>query len=340
MKGRTRKAGFLLGVFLLCQLSACGMFTKPVVHSQEENRETEDAIVVGFSQIGSESLWRTANTNSLQEELSKDNGFFLIYKNARQKQENQIKAIREFISQRVDYIVFSPVTEKGWDNVLLEAKEAGIPVIIIDRKVDVTDESLYMTWIGSNMVEEGRKAGEWLARTQKEKNREEEPLNIVMLLGTEGATATIGREEGFLEVAKKHENWKILEQVSADFTTAKGKEVMAELLQKHPEIDVVISQNDDMTFGALDANKESGRTVGENGDIETIISFDATRPALSMTGEGKISLSVECNPLQGSYVRNVILQKEMGFTIHKNYFVDEEIFTKENALTNLGERTY
>ena len=180
----------------------------------------ENLIVVGVSQIGSESVWRTANTASIQRAFTKENGYFLIFKNARQKQENQIKALRSFISQRVDYIAFSPITERGWDTVLQEAKEAGIPVILIDRRVRVSDDSLYTAWVGPDFVNEGRMAGEALEDCLKRNRRQDESIHIVVLKGTEGASSTIGRTRGFSSVAENHKNWNILEQEDAEFTTA------------------------------------------------------------------------------------------------------------------------
>lgn len=329
---------------LLC-LSGCGMFSLQNGGNPEDlyNLNTEDprdnVTVVGFAQVGSESVWRGANTASIQSALSQENGYFLIYKNARQKQENQIKMIREFISQRVDYIVFSPVSETGWENVLQEAKSAGIPVILVDRKVDVTDENLFTTWIGSDMNLEGQKAGLWLEEEQATSNPKNDPINIVVLKGTEGSTATIGRTEGFHDIAAKHPNWNILEETSADFTTAKGKEVMKNMLLKYPKIDVVISQNDDMTFGVLDAIEESDRTVGVEGEMK-LISFDATKEGLMLVKNGKVNLNIECNPYQGEYVDRIIQQVERGFTIFKHYYVDEEIYTIDNVDLAISNRTY
>ena len=198
-------------------------------HGVEQPEDTrtpvdDNLIVVGVSQVGSESVWRTANTASIQNIFTKENGYFLIFNNARQKQENQIKALRSFISQRVDYIVFSPITEDGWDTVLQEAKDAQIPVILIDRKVNVPDDSLYTTWIGSDFYKEGRMAATALDECLKRQNRGEDRIRIVVLQGTRGATATIGRTSGFNEIAGEHENWVILDQVDAEFTTAKGQE--------------------------------------------------------------------------------------------------------------------
>ncbi len=296
----------------------------------------ENLIVVGVSQIGSESVWRTANTASIQRVFTKENGYFLIFKNARQKQENQIKALRSFISQRVDYIAFSPITERGWDTVLQEAKEAGIPVILIDRRVMVRDPSLYVAWIGPDFVNEGRMAGQALEECLKRQGRQEENIHIVVLRGTEGSTSAIGRSRGFSSVAQDHQNWNVLEQVDAEFTTAKGQEEMERLLRKYEDIDVLISQNDDMTFGALEAIHEAGKTPGEKGDI-IVISFDAVKNALKLVEEGIITADVECNPNQGEYVSEVIRRLENNENVAKLNFVEEQVFTSENVRERLEE---
>lgn len=311
-----------------------------VVEEDSSAEIDSDLIVVGFSQLGSESLWRTANTASIQKALTKENGFFLVFNNARQKQENQIKAIRSFISQRVDYIVFSPVKEDGWETVLLEAREAGIPVILADRMVSIEDKSLYTTWVGTDMQEEGEKAGRWLEEyMQAHQRTDEEEINIVVLQGTPGATSQIGRTIGFNTIADRHENWNILEQVNGDFTTAKGKEVMQQLLKKYDHIDVVVSQNDDMTFGAIEAIQEAGRTVGVNGEI-TMISFDAAHEALEMVDQGLINVDIECNPEQGDKIAEVISKIEQGEKIEKAYVIEENVFTQKNVKEYLGTRTY
>lgn len=301
--------------------------------------ETEDLIVVGFSQLGSESGWRTAHTASVQNALTKDAGYFLIFNNARQMQENQIKAIRSFISQRVDYIVFAPVIEDGWDTVLQEAKNAGIPVIIIDRMVNVEDDSLYTTWIGTDALEEGKKAGKWLEQYLKEEKRQGETINIVVLQGTIGSTAEIGRTEGFEEIAGQHGNWRILESTTGEFTANKGKEVMRKILYRYPDIDVLVSQNDDMTMGAIEAMQDAGVSFGERGQV-TVISYDATRDALRLVKEGMINVDIECNPVQGAYIDEIIRRLERGEPVEKSYVVEEEIFTKENAKDYLEDRSY
>ena len=330
---------FVLFAAILLLMVLGGRLFTDIEEEAYESEET-DRIVVGVSQLGSESGWRTANTESVQNVFTKDNGYFLLFNNARQKQENQIKAIRSFISQRVDYIVFAPVVETGWETVLQEAREAGIPVILMDRQVDVTDKSLYVTCVGSDFVEEGERAGRWLEKDLRKRGMDKETVNIVVLKGTEGSSSQIGRTIGFSVVASNHSNWNILEQEYADFTSAKGREVMEVFLKKHPDIDVVISQNDDMTFGAIEAIRDAGKTVGIGGDI-TIISFDAVNTALEMVADGIINVDIECNPNQGEYLSRVIEMLENGEKVENQYYVEENVFTIENVTRELiEERNY
>ncbi|KMZ54167.1 ABC transporter substrate-binding protein [Dorea sp. D27] len=336
-KRKFRLISSVLAVLLL--LSGCGPDFKEDNSQDTVTPKDDSLIVVGVSQIGSESVWRTANTASIQSTFSKENGYFLIFDNARQKQENQIKALRSFISQQVDYIVFSPIVEDGWDTVLQEAKDAGIPVILMDRNVNVKDESLYTAWVGSDFTEEGRRAGRWLSGHLAEEGRGDEEVNIVVLQGTNGSTSVIGRTKGFDSVAAQHDRWNILEQADADFTTAKGKEEMNKMLQKYEDIDVVVSQNDDMTFGALEAIQEAGMTTGTEGEI-IVISFDATKSALEKVEEGIINVDIECNPEQGAYIEKVIRTMENGERADKEYFVEEKVFTKKNVDSVIDDRSY
>jgi len=326
----------------LAMMAGCGSFQDIVpeeARSEMMPDEEENLIVVGFSQLGSESRWRTANSESIQGALTRENGFFLEFNNARQKQENQIKAIRGFISQRVDYIMFSPATENGWETVLREAQDAGIPVILVDRTASLEDESLYTAWVGSDMVSEGEKAGMWLEDHLKAAGREEEDINIVVLQGTVGSSAQLGRTKGFHNIAKEHPNWHILKQEPADFTTAKGKEVMEAFLKTYQDIDIVISQNDDMTFGAIQAMNEAGITTGADGDI-ILISFDAVREALELVSQGIINVDIECNPEQGEYILELIRKLENGEAVDKENIVEEKVFTQENVDEYLDTRTY
>ncbi len=340
----TRLMGMSLVIILAIGCIGCGFSgkkeTQKLATEIDAITPTDDTLtVVGVSQVGSESVWRTANTTSIQNTFTKENGYFLIFDNARQKQENQIKAIRSFISQQVDYIVFSPITETGWDTVLQEAKEAGIPVILMDRMVQVADDSLYTSWVGSNFEEEGIEAGQWLEKDLSTKGRDQEDIQIVVLQGTEGATSMIGRTEGFQQIADSKSNWHILEMADAEYTTAKGREVMKQMLETYPDIDVVVSQNDDMTFGALEAIHDAGKTTGVDGDIE-IISFDAVKAALKLVEKGIINVDIECNPNQGELVNQVIEALEKGEQVPKKNYIEEQVVTQDNVKEILKNRTY
>lgn len=297
-------------------------------------------IVVGFSQVGSESDWRNASTESFLDVFTADNGYYLLYEDAQQKQENQLKAIRNFILQEVDYIILDPIVETGWDAVLLEAKEAGIPVILVDRKVVVEDDDLYTCWVGSDFYEEGKRAGEWLWNYLQIHEREEEKINIVTLQGTLNSSSQIGRTEGFNSVLNEHVNWYMLDRCSGEFTQAKGQEVMEKFLNSYDDIDVVISENDNMTFGAIKAIEAAGKTCGPYGDI-IIISFDAVKAALQLMMDWKIHADFECNPLLGTKVSDIIQQLENGDEVKKTHYVEEKYFdTSMDLETLMSTRVY
>lgn len=339
-KNRKIIKNFICVLTLLLLLVNVGCGKKFDIEIEDTYTPTDESlVVVGVSQVGSESVWRTANTNSIQRIFTKENGYFLIFDNARQKQENQIKAIRSFISQRVDYIVFSPITEYGWETVLQEAKDAGIPVILMDRQVEVSDDKLYTTWVGSDFEQEGELAAQYLAQILEKNGREKEEISIIVLKGTDGATSEIGRSTGFHKVAREHENWHIVEEIDGEYTTTKAKEIMKRVLWQHNDIDVVVSQNDDMTFGALEAMQEAGVIPGEEGDM-LVISFDAVKSALELVKEGVISVDVECNPEQGAYVEEIIKAIQDGKEVEKAYYVPEKVFTKENVEQYMENRTY
>lgn len=330
----------LLGVIFL--FAGCG--EKGSRHKNElDTTEAEDhsgCIVVGYAQVGSESDWRTTNTQSFKNIFTEENGYYLIFEDGQQKQENQVKAIRNFILQDVDYIILDPIVETGWEAVLEEAKEAGIPVILSDRTVEVDDESLYSCWVGSNFYEEGTKAGKWLEDYLKEQERENETIHMVTLQGTMGSSAQIGRSDGFEKILKKHSNWVMLEKKSGDFTQAKGQEVMEEFLEEYDDIDVVISENDNMTFGVIDALEAAGKRMGEDGDV-IVISFDAVKDALTVMQEEKIMADFECNPLTAPLVEQTIRRMENGEKVEKVQYIDEGYFDYTMNLEEvLKERSY
>lgn len=352
-----KKIKVILWIFSLGLIVLASCSLRPLKNLQNSEITSADAIdsdliLVGFSQLGSESDWRTANTKSIQNALSKENGFSLIFSNGRQSQENQIKAVRSFIFQEVDYIVIAPAMETGWDTVLEEARQAGIPVIIVDRMINTEDESLYAACVGTDKYAEGRKAGLWLEKhlvNQESENYslsnketlsdEAKNINIVIIEGTSHSTAQIGRSKGFEDIANQHENWNILAHESGDFTKAKGKEVMMKYLKEFKDIDVLVSQNDDMTFGAIEAIQEAGLTCGVNGKI-TVISFDAVSQAFDLMQEGFINVDIECNPLQGPMISKVIQQLEIGEEVDKVSYVEGKVFEAKNAFEDRVGRSY
>ena len=314
---------------LLTATMICGMSVVPAVGVAE----ADDTITVGFSQVGAESDWRTANTESMKSTFSEENGYELIFDDAQQKQENQLTAIRNFIQQEVDYILLAPVTETGWDTVLQEAKDADIPVIIVDRMVDVSDDSLYTTWIGTDSLLEGRKAAEWLNAYTTAKGIDAKDVNIVDIQGTIGSTAQIGRSKG-LEEGVDNYGWNLLAQQSGEFTQAKGQEVMESMLKQYDNINVVYCENDNEAFGAIDAIEAAGKTVGSdiaNGEI-MVMSFDTTNAGLTDTLAGKIACDVECNPLHGPRAEELIKALEAGEEVEKLNYVDEEIFATDDTV--------
>ncbi|WP_300413720.1 ABC transporter substrate-binding protein [uncultured Oscillibacter sp.] len=313
---------------VLC--SACG-----AGRNSPGDSSNEDLIVVGMCQVGAESDWRVANSESMKAVFTEENGYRLLFDDARQKQENQITAIRKFIQQQVDYIVLMPISESGWDSVLQEAKEAGIPVILVDRMVDVEDESLYAAHIGSDFLKEGRLAVAWMEDAFREA---EDPVRVIHIQGTLGSTAQLGRTAALEEAVETHENWELPAQMDGDFTQAKTYEVMTEYLSSLPggrDIDVVYCENDNIAFGALQALEEQGYACGPDG--VSIITFDATRGALTECLNGRIALAVECNPLLGPLVETVIQDMEAGRTPEKHSFVEERVFTSENLTAALVE---
>ncbi|MBI3731105.1 MAG: ABC transporter substrate-binding protein [Burkholderiales bacterium] len=292
-------------------------------------------VVMGFSQVGAESEWRTANTLSIKDAAKKD-GVNLKFADAQQKQENQVKAIRSFIAQKVDVIAFSPVVETGWDTVLREAKAAKIPVILTDRAVNVTDTSLYVTFIGSDFVEEGRRAGRWLI--ERAKKTPDRTLNIVELQGTVGSAPAIDRKNGFEQAIAGNPKLKVIRSQTGDFTRAKGKEVMEAFLKAQGKnINVVYAHNDDMAIGAIQAIEEAGLKPGT--DI-IIISIDGVKGAFEAMIAGKLNVTVECSPLLGPQLMQVARDVLAGKPVPKRITTEEGVFPAEVAAKEFPNRKY
>jgi ABC-type sugar transport system substrate-binding protein len=292
-------------------------------------------LVMGFSQVGAESEWRTANTASIKD-AAKKAGVNLKFADAQQKQENQVKAIRSFIAQRVDLIAFSPVVESGWDTVLREAKAAKIPVILTDRAVNVSDKSLYATFIGSDFVEEGRRAGRWL--NDYAKKNPAKTLNIVELQGTVGSAPALDRRAGFEEVIKTNPKLKIIRSQTGDFTRTKGKEVMEAFLKSQGKsINVLYAHNDDMAIGAIQAIEEAGMKPGK--DI-IVVSIDGVKGAFEAMLMGKLNVTIECNPLLGPQLMQAARDVVAGKPVPKRITVNEGVFPAEVAAKEFPNRKY
>lgn len=288
-------------------------------------------LTVGFSQIGAESGWRTAETESIKSEAAK-RGVDLKFSDAQQKQENQIKAIKAFIAQKVDAIILAPVVETGWEPVLRDAKRAKIPVILVDRSVKVADESLFTTLIASDFIDEGRRAAEWLAKKTDGK------ANIVELQGTPGASAAIDRKKGFEQGIAKFPGMKVIKSQTGDFTRAKGKEVMEAFLKAEGKnIQAVYAHNDDMALGALQAIEEAGFKPGK--DI-LVVSVDGVKGAFEAMVAGKLNCTVECNPLLGPAAFDAINDAKAGKTLPKKTIVKDELFDQSNAASAIASRKY
>jgi len=319
---------------LACTVLLSGSVFASVATSKSTSHQRAAAkIVLGFSQVGSESGWRAANTKSVKS-AAKAAGITLKFSDAQQKQQNQIAAIRSYIQQRVSVISFSPVVETGWDAVLREAKRAHIPVILTDRAVSVKDKSLYVSFLGSDFVKEGRLAGQWVANHYKNTTKD---VNIVQLEGTTGSAPAIDRGKAFKAAIKGNAHLKIIASQTGEFTRAKGKEVMAAFLKANPKIDMLFAQNDDMGLGAIEAIKEAGLVPGK--DIK-IVTIDAVRDGMVALSKGQINFIAECSPLLGPQLMGIVKKVVAGKSVPKRIVTKETTFTQAQAIKALPTRKY
>ena len=296
---------------------------------KQDTEKDGSSIVVGFSQLGAESSWRIANTASM-EQAAKDFGYGLMMENANQKQGKQIDAIRSFIAYQVDVIVFSPIIETGWDNVLTEAKQAGIPVILMDRMIETADDSLYTAYIGADFYAEGRRAGEYLVRKADAIGAEK--LRIVEICGTTDSTPMRDRQKGFRDVISRDGRFTVIDSVDGDFLRSKGEECMRDLLKKYgPDgFDVVYSHNDSMTLGALDV---LAATQDAPKDL-ILITVDGEKDAVDALKAGKINCVVQCTPDLGPAVMRLVGDLKAGKELPKVNHPDEGAFTEFDDLND------
>ena len=333
---------FAVIFILLCSLVPLTLLLSSNKNNRRKNSEknptNEEKLILGFSQIGSESAWRTRNTESIFE-AAEQNNIQIIFDDAQQKQENQLKAIRSFIVYQVDVIAFVPIVEDGWDNVLQEAKEAGIPVIIVDRQINA-DSSLYAGFLGENGFEEGFSAANFLVKKCKDK---EGPINILELYGTENSSVVIARAEGFRSVIKKEPKYNIITSENGDFLRSRGKEIADKIIQenggfnyKGTKIDVIYSHNDSMTLGLLDSF--SNNKIAPQDFI--IISIDAEQKSIDALVRGELNCVVECNPNLGPTLMKLVKEIAQGNPIQPVTYMNETIFTEDDDFSKYTPRGY
>jgi ABC-type sugar transport system substrate-binding protein len=293
--------------------------------------ESDHRIVLGFSQLGEANDWRRANSESIKSAAATSN-IILRFEVAHDSQANQLRALRQFIADKVDVIAFAPVVQSGWEEVLAEARAASIPVIVTDQTIS-GDPSLYAGFLGSDFVEEGRKAARWVVGAFPDA----EDVHVVELRGTDGAGPAIDRQKGFAEILAAHPAIRIARSESAGFTRDKGREVMTEILGATKNVQVVFAHNDDMALGAIEAIEDAGLKPGR--DIK-IVSVDAVRAAFDAMIAGKLNATVECNPLLGPQLMTSVTEVVAGRPIPKRSVVDEQVFTMQTAKQHIQSRKY
>ena len=307
-------------------------------------------VTVAFTQIGQESDWRTANTDSVIKAIEAE-GWKLVYDDAQQKQENQVKALRNFISQGVDYILFTAVVSTGWEEVLKEVNEAEIPLVLMDRMPDNMADIQYAAAFGGDFVEEGRRMALWTKNYVEKIGRSGEELNVVILEGTTGADAASGRQQGIMEILEGTPNLKVIASQSGNFTRAEGQPVMESFLKAHDKIDILLAHNDDMALGAIDAIKAAGKVPGK--DI-IIVGCDAPKTAFDAIIAGDMNATIECTPLYGPFVvdalkklmagedlgRDLIHPAESCFDAEGGIVFSLDGLVSEKAADKISERLY
>ena len=334
---------FLFGSIGIVFIFIAALFITLRLFNQSEsenlNSTENEKLIIGFSQIGTESSWRIQNTKSIFD-AAKARNIEILYDDAKQKQSNQLKAIRSFIVYQVDVIVFVPIVSDGWDNVLQEAKDANIPVIVIDRQINV-DSSLYAGFLGENGFEEGKSAAKFLL--QKCKNWKNEKINILELAGTANSSIAVARAEGFRYLIDKDSRFNFIHSEDGDFLRSRGKEIMDKIILQNgglkignQNIDVIFSHNDPMTLGLLESLEENKITSNKT----VIISIDAEQESIDSLIEGKLNCVVECNPNLGPTLMDLVEKVASGEEIPRTTYMKETVFTENDDFSTYTPRGY
>lgn len=338
---RIQKALLSIAALFLVLTFFAGCNNKsPLAKSKKSKDTTETRVItIGYAQAGHESDWRIANTKSFETTFTPEKGYKLILDDADGDIKKQKDAVKSFIEQKVDYIVLAPNVETGWDEILTEAKNAGIPVILSDRQLRTKDETLYLCWVGGNFLREGRESVKWLDRYLEKNGRAHRRMNIVHLQGAMGSSAQKGRTRGIEEGIKMHDNWNLVAQTCPAWDENVARSSMTRIINQVGinNIDAVFAENDNMAWGAIDAIKAAGKKPGK--DI-IIISFDAVHKSFEMMIAGEINCDCECNPLHGPRVEEIIRSLERGETVDRIQYVEEGVFDQTNAAEILPTRLY
>jgi len=316
---------------------SCGKKSSEKPGDSTSEPGTQKLITVGYVQSGTGAAWSQANVESIQQNCTKENGINLIYENAEDDFDRQIEIVRSFIEQKVDLISFTPIVSEGWEDVLKEAKEAGIPVVIMDRMVDTDDDTLYSCWIGSNFLLEGYRAADWLVDYMDSLDLKKKTFNVALFQGALGASAETGRTQGIEEILNSEGNYKFVYKETGNFSHDGGVENMEKVLKKKLDIDILIAENDDMALGAIEVMEKNGIRPGK--DI-VIVSFDGVNAAFQAMVEGKINCDMECNPLTGKLMVNAIKTVINGDPVSKRNYVQEELFPADTAADYIDSRKY
>lgn len=323
----------LVGISLIICIIISIVIFKTIKIYNYKDEVKQSPIIIGFVQLGSESAWRNANSESIKS-AAKNANVCLIFKNAEGSQPLQKKMIEDFILQQVDVIIFPPLVNTGWDDILIEAKKAGIPVIISDRTIKTKKPNLYSAFVGADFAAEGEKAAKWLVQNTKPN----EKINIVELKGLAGSSPAVDRAKGFRKIISIHQNITIIDSATGDFIKVRGKLEMKKLLKKHGRnINVVFAHNDDMALGAIEAIEEYGLKPGK--DI-LIVSVDGERALLQAIKDGKANVSIECTPLIGPVLIKTAEKLVNGEKIPLKTIMEEKVFTRKNIDKEIGLRTY
>ena len=341
-----KKGAVTVLIAFACALAGCGDEVNSAAtsiafsHDDSAFQTVSDdtrTVTIGFAQVGEESDWRRANSDSIRDTFSTDKGYNLLFEDAQNDPDTQISDVSRFIQQGVDYIVLEPIVETGWDKVLQEVKDAGIPVIVADRQLTLEDDSLYTAWTGSNPDLEGKKVCAWIHAFAEKNHLDESTFQIGVIQGTIGSSPQIGRERALREAAAKY-RWSIAGSEKGEFTQAKGREAMDALLKKYPDINIVYCDNDNEAYGAIEALQAAGRKIGtdiEHGEI-VIVAFDGAKKALKAVQDGLIACDGECNPLLGPKIEKIIEALKDGKTVSKIQYVDENIYAQNDDISSVS----